>query len=158
MLVITLCLRYGYTSIQCKCNINSLFRNASIFLEEHRTRKISIFSSYLFQNTCICIQTTQAAHTHIYMHLTFFETANAFFQSKACAVLHSADYYATAVFKMHWGYYYSSVFFNCSTVVFNSSIMTENRVPKRSCSNSGALAGPHRALLQEQHLSLLASP
>lgn len=82
MLVITLCLRYGYTSIQCKCNINSLFRNASIFLEEHRTRKISIFSSYLFQNTCICIQTTQAAHTHIYMHLTFLELQMHFFKVK----------------------------------------------------------------------------
>lgn len=80
MLVITLCLQYGYTSIRSKCNINSLFRNANIFLEEHRTRKISVFSSY--SRIDEFAYKPHRLHTHIFIYISPCN-CKCIFQSKA---------------------------------------------------------------------------
>lgn len=105
MLVITLHLQNGYTSICSQCNIKSLFHNANIFQGSIEQETLIFFQLFFAEYMFLHINHTRCTHTYFFIYLTFMEIEIVFCGEKLFekidALLHSSDYYATAAFKIH---------------------------------------------------------
>lgn len=115
MLMNMLCLQNHYSSFVLSLTLMACFVMEICILEGHRTSKIYIFFQlYIAEYRHLHINHTACMHVHthtyalcVYAHIypTIMENENAFcivkLFDKTNTILHSSDYYASALFKIY---------------------------------------------------------